>query len=43
MALPVRVRPVKFRPWMRHDKDEIEIRVAAAHDRDVIGPKVLVP
>jgi len=34
---------MKLRPWMRHDKDEIEIRLAAALDWDVAGPKVLVP
>ncbi len=34
---------MKLRPWMRHDKDEIEIHGAPAHHRDVTGPKVLVP
>ena len=30
-------RLLEFRPWMYHDKDEIEIRPAAAHDGDATG------
>jgi len=40
MAVPMGARPVGVSSWMRPDKDEI--RLAAAHDQGVTGPKVPV-